>query len=436
MFSRREIMLNKMKSRLSAAKAGYAGKVYRFLIVVPILITLIVVMTSGCEYDVAEPQWDKTGFSLPESSPAINSINPPEGVAGVNVITIVGENFDLVPNSNILLDIPKVVVISPEIVEKTPTSITIRRPNLVTDSLFVKVWGDSGLVEKFGPYKIDPVLEQYGSFLENQQLGALAVDNAENLYVAISITPFTINKVTPDGQKTIFKDTLPSPPAVAPTDVKIGTDGSLYILRSNRLIQRANPTTGEVSSWHNLRTNRQLRVGDFDADGYFYAGGSRTSLWVIAPDSTSEEKSDLYPASAGDTILAIHVHNEGATEYLYLMFASAAGRFIVRHLIGSGGSLGPQEVIVDFAQFLSPVPRDFAFASDGTIFISIDGVNPLITYNPGSGKFDYFYKNIVPPYVKQIKWGTGNYLYMISGNLSPAQNWTVYRVDMGMTAAP
>jgi len=407
-------------------------KAYRLLLIAVFLISTLVVFVSGCEYDITESQWNNP-YQEPGLKPKINSVNPSAAIPGVNTITITGENFNLVPDTNIYLDNPDGVNgLLPEVIEKTPTSITIRRPNIVGDSCVVKLVPDSGLVVKFGPYKIDPVLEQYGSLLENQQLGAVVVDNAENLYVATGVTPFTINKVTPDGQKTIFVDTLPSPPAAVPTDMKIGPDGSLYLLRSNRLIQRANLTTGEVSSWHNLRTSRQLRVGAFDSNGYLYAGGIRTSLWVIAPDSTSQELASMYPTAAGDSMMAMKIYQN----YLYIAIASASGRIVVRHSIGAGGNLGSSEVVVNLSQFTSQMIRDFAIASDGTFFIATDGDNPLITYNPGTGKFDYFYMNILPPYAKQINWGTGDYLYMISGNTTPAQNWTIYRVDMGITTAP
>jgi hypothetical protein len=140
----------------------------------------------------------------------------------------------------------------------------------------------------------------------------------------------------------------------------------------------------------------------------------------------------MYPTAAGDSMMAMKIYQD----YLYIAIASANGRIVVRHSIGAGGNLGSSEVVVNLSQFTSQMIRDFAIASDGTFFIATDGDNPLITYNPGTGKFDYFYKNILPPYAKKINWGTGNYLYMISGNTTPAQNWTIYRVDMGITAAP
>jgi hypothetical protein len=33
-------------------------------------------------------------------------------------------------------------------------------------------------------------------------------------------------------------------------------------------------------------------------------------------------------------------------------------------------------------------------------------------------------------------WGTGNNIYVISGNTTPAVDWYVYKIDVGVTSAP
>ncbi len=62
------------------------------------IITSLVIIT-GCEYDVTDPQWEKPYSSPP--TPQITSIEPAGGAApGINYITINGENFLDVPNTN------------------------------------------------------------------------------------------------------------------------------------------------------------------------------------------------------------------------------------------------------------------------------------------------------------------------------------------------
>jgi hypothetical protein len=421
MVSRREIM-----------------KVLRFIIIALVLFTSTIILMSGCKYDVAEPQYYVTPYTPPDTIPVINSIAPSQAVPGTNFITIIGENFDLVPDTNIRLEFPSIV---PEIIEKTPTLITIRRPDLVTDSCFVKVWAHSGEVVRFGPYKIDPVIEEWGSFLENQQLNALAADNAENLYVVQgAASPFSIVKISASEERSVFLDSLPAlPPAAgnAPTDAVIGPDENLYLLRDNRQIQKINLVSGEVTVWHRLSSNMRLRFGDFDASGYFYTGGPRTDLWIIAPDSSSSAAGMYSTASAGgDTIWNVKVYGN----QVYVVAGGAAGLAIWRHSIVSPGTVGPKELVLDFtAKFGYRPIKSIAVSGDGKIFIGTDATDPILVFDPASDNLDYFYKDILPPYCKSFCWGTGNYLYMISGNATgnsnPAQTWDCFRVDAGITSA-
>lgn len=401
-------------------------KAHRFLtVVVLFLITTVTIIITGCKYDVAEPLWDQD-YQL-SSSPVIDGIEPPDGAApGVNKIVIHGENFvGISSDHSVYFEIPNTTSLLAELVEVTPTSITVRRPNLVTQSAMIKINSDSaGLVVKYGPYRIDPVVEEYGSFLENLELRSVTVDNEENLYVTEALSRL-IWKITPAGAKTIV-DTASRPP----TSAFIGPNGWLYLLSQNRSIERVDLTTGELADWHRLASNRQLRYGDFDPYGYLYAGGIRTDLWVIAPDSTSSS-AGIYTQ---DSILFVHVYND----YVYLAAAGDNGRFIYRHSIDASGNLGTQELVLNWqeTEFAARVPRSIAFASDGTMFIGTDSADPLLLFDPTTKDMDIFYKSILQPYCKQFNWGTGNYLYMISGNSAPAQQWTVFRVDMGKTSAP
>ncbi|MGE5795756.1 MAG: IPT/TIG domain-containing protein [Ignavibacteria bacterium] len=417
-------------------------KVLRFIVIALVLFTLTIILMPGCEYDVAEPQWDITEYNPPDTIPIINSISPQQAVPGTNIITILGENFDLVPLTNIKLEYqvgPQRPTIIPEIIGKTETSITIRRPNLVTDSCYAKVWRDSGSVVKFGPYKIDPVMEEWGSFLENQQLNALAADNAENLYVVQgSVSPYSIVKISAAGERSVLLDSLPVlPPAAgnAPTDAVIGPDGNLYLLRDNRQIQKINSVSGEATVWHRLSANERLSFGDFDANGYFYTGGPRTTdLWIIAPDSSSS----AIGVYSTDSIWNVKVYGN----QVYVVVGGDAGLAIWRHSIISPGIVDPiKQLVLDFsARFGYRSIESIAVSSDGKIFIGTDAPeDPVLIFDPASDNLDYFYKNILPPYCKAFSWGIGDYFYMISGNTAsattPAQTWDCFRVDAGVNSA-
>ncbi|HVO72900.1 MAG TPA: hypothetical protein VMT35_02680, partial [Ignavibacteriaceae bacterium] len=292
-----------------------------FSIIISFITLVSLLMLTGCKYDVAEPGYLTSDFVQPPVKPNINAVQPAAALPGVNTITFSGENIDKVADNKIYWEIPGQIVIQTQIVSKTSTFLTVRRPNLSSDSCVLKLVPDSGLVVKFGPYKIDGVIGQFGSFVDYAvPLSGITVDNAGNIFVVKGGTaPFVTYKVTADGQRSTIADSLPrpqvsSPPQGPPTGIALSPDGHLAFFRGHRHIQWLNTSTGVVTSYHQLKTNRQLRVGTFDSNSNLYAGGNRVGLWVIKPDSTSEERSDLYPTTAGDSIWAMHVYNN----YLYM----------------------------------------------------------------------------------------------------------------------
>jgi len=404
-------------------------KAYSFLVVMTLLLVASMVVMIGCEYDVAEPQWYKP-FSE-AATLRITQIEPAsEARPGVNTITIRGENFAAPPDSNdAYFDNQRA-----EIVSTSSTSITVRRPNLVDDSVFIKVVSNKALVvAKFGPYKIYPVSQRNGAFRDNIALNALAVDNGDNLYVVYgdSSTP-RIFRVTPDEQRILVARA-----SRLPTDGRFGPDGRLYLLSNNRAIDVVDVQAGTAAQWLRLPSGRIVKAGDFDANGYFYVGGTRSDLVVIAPDLTVRT-AGIY---ASDDILAVRVYGG------YLFVASRvpttggqppAPGSIWKHQIDASGNVGPKELVLDMSAtaFASRTIAAITFSADGTMYIGTNSSDPILVFNPTTGTVDYFYKNILPPYCKNFYWGRGTYLYMLSGNVNPAQEWTVYRVDMGTAGAP
>jgi hypothetical protein len=405
-------------------------KAYRFLVVADLLLAASMVVMTGCEYNVAEPQWYKP-FSEP-ATPKITGIEPAaEARPGVNTITIRGENFGGVPDTNVVYFDNLIA----EIVATSATSVTVRRPNLVTDSCTVKLVSNKALVvAKYSPYKIDPVLERW-DFRANIVLNALAVDNTENLYVVYgdSSTP-RIFKVTPDGQNV----GVVARANRIPTDARFGPDGKLYLLaNTSRSIDVVDLQAGTATQWLRLPSGGYVKCGDFDARGYFYVGGTRSDLIVIAPDLSV--KSAGYYAS--DEIIAVRVYNS----YVYVAsrVPSSGGEppgpaSIWRHQIDASGNVGAKELVLDMSgtAFVSRTITAITFSADGTMYIATDSPDPILVANPVAGSVDYFYKSILPPYCKNFYWGRGTYLYMLSGNSNPAQEWTVYRVDFGAAGAP
>ena len=228
-------------------------KYYQFIIL-SLLAVLVVTMT-GCEYDGPTAMYYQTHDSAP--TPVITRLEPDSvAPAGVNYITILGENFAETLEDNYIY-FNNIVA---EIVNGSTTSIIVRRPNLVGDSVMVKVVSYDAIEDgKYYPYQIDPVMERYGSFFSNLQLNAIAVDDDENLYI---IETSNVYKITPDREKT----TIGQVEGIV-YDARTAPSGELILLLNNSIINQMDITTGEVTKWAEVA--KSVRYGDFDSQGNF-----------------------------------------------------------------------------------------------------------------------------------------------------------------------
>ncbi len=397
-------------------------KVQRLMMIGIFILPALLGLLTSCKYDVAEPMWDKP-FTSP-AAPAITQIDPsPVAKAGANTITIHGQNLVIGSDTTVVY----FNNVRAEVKSISSTEIVVYRPNLVMQSGEIKVAPNKALVEaKYTPYNIDQVVEKYGNFLDNLPLAAVVADKSENLYVVES-TARTIWKVTPDGQKTSLGTA-----SRAPLDAKIGPDGNIYMTGNNRSIDKFDMQTGKAATWLQLAAGKLPKVCDFDANGNFYAAGTKSDLIIIAPDKTVKY-ANLY---AKDDIQAIKISNG----YIYLFVKTATpdantpALAVFRHSIGSDGQLGAKELVFDWTAtpFVDRSVKALTISSDGKIYLATDSKDPILIADPVSNTVDYLYKGILPSNCKQFCWGAGTNIYMISGDTQLSVNWTVYKVDTGI----
>ncbi len=393
---------------------------------------------AGCTYDVTEPIWDKP-YTVP-ATPTITQIQPSSAPAGVNTILITGQNLTGVPNTNgVYFDVTPA-----EVVQKSATSILVRRPSLVTTSCTVKIVSDSALLvakSTFG--NIDLVLDRVGDFRDNITLGAVTVDSVENLYVVSGVTPVTVWNVSPAGGKTPLATSGIS--LRPPYDAAL-RNGVLYLAGNNREIQQVNLSTGAAARWTQLPSGRVVKTGAFDANGYYYTGGAAGSDLIIVPPNPPStltlSQITLAGSYAAEEILSVRVSRSFV--YVASRANSATPVKIWRHSIVGLGQIGAQELWLDlsaFTSFSSRVVRSMEFSATGLMFLVTDATDPLLVYDPANSTLsavDYFYKGIVPPNAKNSSWGNGTNLYVVIGdvaNADPASRWNIARVNLGATRA-
>ena len=406
-------------------------KIFQFsLYKILILIFLIFFVTACSEYDVASPQWDQDFEDVP--IPIITSVSPADvAVAGVNTITITGENFLEVPDSfGVYFN-----TVPTEVISSSTTSLVVRRPNIVAEAATIKVVPTQALVvAKHSPYQIDAVLESYISFDINTYSYAIAADPDENIYVINTASPFNIIKIDTSGTQEILGTCN-----FEPSKLIIGPDGRLYITRISQreiLVFDENTDT-QASRWTRLPRGFSISYGVFNSEGYFFAGGDEGGLISIAPNP---DISDPIVNETGfytdDEILGLTIYQN----YIYAaVFTTSPDAqhpelAIWRHALTDSGTVGEMELALDLTS--SPIAASstintFKFDEAGNMFIGIDGNDPLLINTAGTSNIDYFYKSILPSNCRQFCWGTGDYIYIIVDEKSDTSGDSIYRVNVG-----
>lgn len=375
-------------------------------------------------------EWEPPDYagSLDGPIPVITRVEPPDSAGGgVNLITVVGKNFASTLDSNTIYFDSYIA----EKIDGTDSSVTVLRPNLVSDSATVKVLIANALVvAKYFPYKITSVYTEVGDFLEARPIRGITVDAGENLYVLEFISSPRSNpvfKITPAGEKTILGSTNKSV-----NDVKVAPNGALVCMTNDTIITQVDPATQTESIYAYVdefvagsKRSKKVQYGDFDQNGYFYTGGSKSGLYVVTPgDSVAQLGNSLY---SGDKILCIRVYQNN----VYVLLATG----IYRTGFNQSGQLNNEKVEVlkwsEMGDFAAATANWFDFSSDGRIFVATDNSNPLLVFNPADGSQDIYYKSVLPSPATKIAWGTGNYLYMAVGSQE-----IMLKIDMGITGAP
>ncbi len=408
------------------------------LIKIFLFVLLFIVIVTGCEYKGPTALYYQK-HDPTTTTPVINRLEPDLiAPAGFNYITILGENF---ADNNMfnwvyftyMDEDEKEIVANGEIVESTATSIKVRRPNLVHDSITVKVVTEDALLfDEYGPYQIDPVNEDFGGFFESITLGAIAEDAFGNLYVFQQYSPFNVYKITSDGTRTVVGQMSGSI-----YDARIRPDGKFILIKNNAVIDQMDIAGGDTVATQYAKVGKSVRFGDLDSNGNLYSGGISSSDLYIVPSGESEGVGSGYYA---DRFNCIRVSMDKGTEYVYALVTlknpdenNPEIAIWRNEILDARGSLGARELVLDWSQtgaFADYATSTFAVQEDedGTIiYVGSDSEeDPILIYDPDKNSQDILYKGILPSPATVLALGNSRYLYMIMGD-----NWTVQRIDMG-----
>jgi len=386
-------------------------------------VTAMTVFSAGCEYEGPTAMYYQDHAQT--LAPQISQIEPDgEAGAGVNYITIKGANFsETAENTQVYFN-----SYSAEIVDNSATAITVRRPNITSDSVVVKVVTDGALeIARYGPYRITPVYSAYGDFITGNRLSTMMADDQGNVFVFQS-SPRTVFKINPDGTRI----TLPNETSRAVTDARIAPDGKLILMMNNRRIYQMDMQSGEESEWFDV--TKSVASGDFDGNGNFYAGGRRSDLNVIAAGLAGKRALGQY---SSDEIVWVRVH----LDHVYILLAPRTptpenpAMAIWRHpILDSSGNLGSGELMLDWEETEVALysPTSFTISGDGTLYVGVEvedesaaTLSPILILN-SDGSHDLLYKGILPSYAAKVSWAAGDYLYMLLGG----DDWDLIRIEI------
>lgn len=384
------------------------------------LLVVAVLMALGlsCEKEKPIGLYDPHVTFNPD--PVITAMDPPDSaLAGLVNIAVIGQNFSQTPANNFVY-FGKTRVSA---LEATPTRLVVKSPNVISDSLGVKVAVLGALsFSNVVKYKLVRGVFEWGGFGDFDDPYVVECDKDENLYVVLGSR--NVEKVTPAGERTVYGTV----PFALPTGAKMGPGGYLYVARRSTNVYRVPPGGGSAEKW----TTAPGRVDDFDfgPDGTMYAGGKGEQLYRIKPDGTAAAVAS-YPNTY---IRAVRVFNGHV--YVGGRDDTQGGRFIWRNQIRGDGSLVEKEVYFEWSARVDTLAEvlSLTFAADGDLYVGTDAPEGVVVVHP-DGSFDPLYPGVLEPSSNYLSWGNDNFLYLCRRSEDPKKK-RVLKINMLKPGAP
>lgn len=387
------------------------------------------VILSGCnEEDKITSLWNGD-YTTPLPAPVITSLAPAnQGLAGIEEVTITGSNF----SPNVGENFVYFGNVKGTVLQATTTSLLVKAPNFVSDSLNVRVVVQNALsTSNTIQYKLMSAFRVAVEFGTGVSPSAITFDNAGNMYYFL----LGIKKITPAGDTSSY---APKGAESLWSSLKFGPDGALYATRGVagifRILPGATPASWVTSSAGIGSTNDF----DFDQNGNMWAAGNATTISRIKQDKSVK----TFP-SPSFVVSGVRVFNG----YVYFSGNKDNKEGIWRGEILANEDLGPLELYFDFtAAGYSGDATSLAFSSDGICYLGVNtklnsGVEPIIVIR-NDGTSNILYPGVLDPKGKMrcqsLFWGPGPHIYYVRriANTTEPDKEAIVEVYIGKTSAP
>jgi len=391
-------------------------------------ILIIFLVFCSCEDpNYPEDIWNENDKGGP--SPVVTSVEPSNGAfAGIDTLIISGQNFSDTEAENIVYFNNLLGII----VDASPTKILVVPPNLVSDSVKIKVavQGTFLFGEYSNQYTLTAAVMDYGPFDQFTDIYSLDLDKEENIIVSMDGSPNAeFWMVNSNQDSTVWSGSLSKG-----SGMKLGPDGNIYYVNSQRFLCKDLEGTPKENSEIFKRLNGNASDLDFDTYGNLYVSGSGSVIDVvnISDDggltSGVTEVKDLYDLDTK----CLRVFGN----WVYILTKNVSGDEAIYRLpiLNATGALGDLELVFDWSSYSN---KDFsalcfAISEEGNLLVGSDSQTQPLTLIESIGP-SAFYPTVLTPPISYMAWGNSQYLYVI--NRTEETN-RVQRIDTRMNGAP
>ena len=397
----------------------------RILLLLRFILPISLLVFSCEDPNYPENIWDEDDQG--NASPSISSVEPEAAFAGIDTLTISGQNFSENTSENLVYFNNMLG----EVVNATTTSLSVVTPNLVSDSVQIRVavQGAFLFADHSSLYTLTAAVLDYGPFDQFTDIFSLDLDRDENLIVSMDGTPnaeFWIVDTNQDSA--VWSGAL-----AKGSGMKLGPTGSVYFVNYQRFLYKDEQGTPKENSEIFKRLNGNATDLDFDSYGNLFVGGAGSTVDVVDINDDDGLTSGVTEAKNLDTldILSLKVFND----YLYVLTTTVTSDQAIykMQILDDSGSLGDLELVFDWSAYTNKLSSALCFtlSESGDLFVGSDSDDQPLTYIQ-NGNARGFYSSILTAPISYMAWGNSNYLYLI--NKTEETN-RVQRVDTRMSGA-
>lgn len=354
-------------------------------------------LVAACDTGPGESLYDPDIQADPD--PVINDVQPPgSALAGVDVVTITGQNFsgDLDDNFVYFGDAKA------EVLEATASSLTVIPPNEPAEEapIRISVIGAENFSNSI-PYRLEAAAEEFGDIAGFEEPFGLTGDDAGNLYASMFSTGISagIIRFASDGSRSTFVEST-----FKWDGLTFGPDGMLYAVRGVRAIFRFAEGSAQ-ETWAVIPDNTvRLLAITFDQSGNLWAGGPNANIYRVAPDLSISE----YAFEGNVTGLTV------TEDALFATATQDGSSGVWKFAFDGDGGVSAGTEYADISGTFGAEALSIVATSSSELFVGTDGDDPLILVGTDQST-EVFYPGVLSPVAIALAWGPSSTLYMNQG---------------------